>query len=78
MSLNSLTYPLQYEDLRLKADPEITLDIEPSDEPASAETGFEGIIGKSLGLRRVLEMVETSPGEIRRCSCWARPARAKS
>jgi formate hydrogenlyase transcriptional activator len=59
MSLNSLTYPLQYEDLRLKADPEITLDIEPSDEPASAETGFEGIIGKSLGLRRVLEMVET-------------------
>ena len=59
MSLNSLTYPLQYEDLGPKSDPEITLDIDGIDEPLSAETGFEGIIGSSSGLRRVLQMVET-------------------
>jgi len=59
MSLNSLTYPLQYEDLTLKTNPEITLDIDPINEPANSETGFEGIIGRSSGLRRVLEMVET-------------------
>jgi formate hydrogenlyase transcriptional activator len=59
MSLNSLTYPLQYEDLRRKSDPEITLDIDRIDEPANPEPGFEGIIGRSSGLRRVLEMVET-------------------
>jgi len=62
MSLNSLTYPLEYEDLRLKTDPEITLDIDPIDEPANSETGFEGIIGRSSGLRRVLQMVETVAG----------------
>jgi formate hydrogenlyase transcriptional activator len=59
MSLNSLTYPLQYEDLTLRADPEITLDIDPIDQPENSETGFEGIIGRSSRLRRVLEMVET-------------------
>jgi formate hydrogenlyase transcriptional activator len=59
MSLNSLTYPLEYEDLRLKTDPEITLDIDPIDEPANSDIGFEGIIGRSSGLRRVLRMVET-------------------
>ena len=59
MSLNSLTYPLQYEDLTLKTDPEITLDIDPINEPANSETGFEEIIGRSSGLRRVLQMVET-------------------
>ena len=59
MSLNSLTVPLQYEDLTLKADPEITLDIDPINEPANSETGFEEIIGRSSGLRRVLQMVET-------------------
>jgi formate hydrogenlyase transcriptional activator len=59
MSLNSLTYPLQYEDLTLKAEPEITLDIDPINEPANSETGFEEIIGRSSGLRRVLQMVET-------------------
>ncbi len=59
MSLNSLTYPLQDEDLRLKTDPEITLDLDRIDEPANSETGFEGIIGRSSGLRRVLQMVET-------------------
>jgi formate hydrogenlyase transcriptional activator len=59
MGLNSLTYPLQYEDLRHKTDLEITLDIDPIDEPANSETGFEEIIGRSSGLRRVLQMVET-------------------
>jgi formate hydrogenlyase transcriptional activator len=59
MSLNSLTYPLQYEDLRPNTNPEIRLDIAGIDEPLNAETGFEGIIGRSSGLRRVLQMVET-------------------
>ena len=59
MGLNSLTYPLQYEDLRPKTDPEITLDIDGIEEPVNPETGFEGIIGRSSGLRRALQMVET-------------------
>jgi formate hydrogenlyase transcriptional activator len=59
MGLNSLTYPLHYENLRLKADPKITIDLDRIDEPANAETGFEEIIGRSSGLRRVLQMVET-------------------
>ena len=59
MGLNSFTYPLEYQDLRLKTGPEIRLDIDPIDEPANSETGFEGIIGRSSGLRRVLQMVET-------------------
>jgi formate hydrogenlyase transcriptional activator len=59
MSLNSLTYPLEYEDLRHTTDPEITFDIDPIDEPANSEADFEEIIGKSSGLRRVLQMVET-------------------
>ena len=59
MGLNSLTYPLQYEDLRLKTDSELTLDIDRIDEPVHSEVGFAGIIGKSSGLRQVLQMVET-------------------
>src|SRR5580658_6241393 len=59
MSINSLTYPLEYEDLRLRTDPEITPDIDEIDEPVSSETGFAGIIGRSSGLRRVLQMVKT-------------------
>ena len=59
MSLNSLTYPLQYGDLRLNTDPEITLDIDRCDELVNSEAGFEGIIGRSSGLRRVLQMIET-------------------
>jgi formate hydrogenlyase transcriptional activator len=59
MGLNSLTYPLQYEDLRPNIDPEITLDLDRIDEPANSETAFEGIIGRSSGLRRALQMVET-------------------
>jgi formate hydrogenlyase transcriptional activator len=59
MGLNSLTYPLQYADPRPKTDPEITFDIDGIEEPVNPETDFEGIIGRSLGLRRVLQMVET-------------------
>jgi formate hydrogenlyase transcriptional activator len=59
MSLNSLTYPLQYENPRLKTDPEIRFDIDRIGKPANSETGFEEIIGRSAGLRRVLQMVET-------------------
>jgi formate hydrogenlyase transcriptional activator len=59
MSLNSLTYHLQDEDLRPNADPEITLDLDRIDEPAKSGTDFEGIIGRSSGLRRVLQMVQT-------------------
>jgi formate hydrogenlyase transcriptional activator len=59
MSLNSLPYPLEYEDLRPDTNPEIALDLDAIDEPLDQETGFEGIIGRSSGLRRVLEMVET-------------------
>ena len=59
MSLNSLTYPLQYEDLRPNSDPEITLDLDRIDEPVCPEAGFEGIIGRSPSLRRVLQTVET-------------------
>jgi formate hydrogenlyase transcriptional activator len=59
MGLNSLTCPLQEEDLGANTDPEITPDLDRIDEPADSETGFEEIIGKSSGLRRVLQMVET-------------------
>jgi formate hydrogenlyase transcriptional activator len=59
MGLNSLTYPLQYEDLRSGTDPETTLDIDGVEEAVNPESGFEGIIGRSSGLRRVLAMVET-------------------
>jgi formate hydrogenlyase transcriptional activator len=57
--LTGLTYPLQYKDLKLKTNPGITLDSDRIDELANQQTGFEGIIGKSSGLRRVLQMVET-------------------
>jgi formate hydrogenlyase transcriptional activator len=59
MGLNSLTYPLHYENLRLKTDPEITIDLDRIDEPVNSETGFKEIIGRSSGLRSVLQMVET-------------------
>jgi hypothetical protein len=59
MSLNSLTYPLQYQDLTPEPEPDITLDLDRIDEPVNPDAGFEGIIGKSSGLRRVLQMVET-------------------
>ncbi|MGA8221230.1 MAG: sigma 54-interacting transcriptional regulator [Candidatus Acidiferrales bacterium] len=59
MGLNSLTYPIQYEGPRPRIDPGITVDIDPFDKPAKSGTSFEGIIGRSPVLRRVLQMVET-------------------
>ena len=59
MGLNSLTCPLQYEDLRPNSNPEITFDLDGIDEAASPQPGFEGIIGSSSSLRRLLQMVET-------------------
>jgi formate hydrogenlyase transcriptional activator len=59
MGVNSLTYPLHYQHRTLAIDSEMTLDIDGIDEPVNSETGFEGIIGRSLGLRRVLQMIET-------------------
>src|SRR6266404_7092884 len=59
MSVNSFTYPLQYEDLGTQTDLEIMLNIGRIDEPANSEPGFEEIIGRSSGLRRVLRLVKT-------------------
>jgi formate hydrogenlyase transcriptional activator len=62
MGLNSLTNPLQYEDARPKTDLESTLHTDLTEKTVSSATGFEEIIGRSLGLRRVLQMVETVAG----------------
>src|SRR6202522_1478813 len=59
MGLNSLTYPLQYEDHKTGLDSGRTLDTDLFDEQLNSETDFEGIIGRSSVLRRVLQMVET-------------------
>jgi formate hydrogenlyase transcriptional activator len=59
MSVNSLIYPLHYESVRPRTDLESTLHIDLTDETVSSEAGFEGIIGKSSVLRRLLQMVET-------------------
>ena len=59
MGMNSLSYPFQYEDHKTRIDPGITLDTGLFDKQLNSETYFEGIIGTSSGLRRVLEMVET-------------------
>jgi len=59
MGLNSLTYPLQYEGARRRTDLESTLHIDVTEETVSSGTGFEGIIGKSSVLRRLLQMIET-------------------
>jgi formate hydrogenlyase transcriptional activator len=62
MGLNSLTYPLHYEDARPITDLESTPHIDLTEETVSSGTGFEGIIGKSSVLRRLLQMVETVAG----------------
>jgi formate hydrogenlyase transcriptional activator len=62
MGLNSLTYPLYYQNARPRTDLNSTLRFDLTEDPVSSETGFEGIIGKSLVLRRLLEMVETVAG----------------
>jgi formate hydrogenlyase transcriptional activator len=62
MGLNSLIYPLHYEDPRPRTDLESTLHIDLTEEMVSSGTGFEGIIGKSSVLRRLLQTVETVAG----------------
>ena len=59
MGLNSLTYPLHYEDARPNTKPTSTLHIHLTGETVNSGTGFEGIIGNSSALRRLLHMVET-------------------
>src|ERR1700721_138523 len=59
MGLNSLTYPLQYEDHKTGVDTGRPLDPDLFDEQLNSEADFEGIIGRSSVLRRVLQMVET-------------------
>ena len=62
MGLNSLIYPLYYENVRPRTDLESTLHIDLTDENVSSGTAFEGIIGKSPVLRRLLHVVETVAG----------------
>jgi len=62
MGLNSLIYPLHYEDARPRTGVERTLDIDLTEETLNSGTGFQGIIGKSSVLRRLLQMVETVAG----------------
>ena len=62
MGLNSLIYPLHYEDVRPITDLERTLPIDRIGEQVNPGTGFQGIIGKSSVLRRLLQMVETVAG----------------
>ena len=62
MGLNSLTNPLQYEDARPRTDLESTFHTDLTEKTVSSGAGFEEIIGRSLGLRRVLQMVETVAG----------------
>jgi transcriptional regulator with PAS, ATPase and Fis domain len=59
MSSNSLTHPVQYEGATPSTDPASTLPIDLTGETMSSRAGFEGIIGKSPVLRRLLQMVET-------------------
>ena len=62
MGLNSLSYPFQYEDHTARIDPRTTLDTELFGKQLNPESHFEGIIGRSSVLRRVLRMVETVAG----------------
>ena len=62
MSLNSLIYPLHYENTRPRTELESALHIDLTEETVSSETNFEGIIGKSSVLKRLLQMVETVAG----------------
>jgi formate hydrogenlyase transcriptional activator len=58
MGINSLSDPWHYEEARPKTDLERTPPVDLTEETVSSGTGFEGIIGKSSVLRRLLEMVE--------------------
>jgi formate hydrogenlyase transcriptional activator len=62
MGLNSLIYPLHYEDARPRTDLKSTLHIDLTEETVDSGAGFEGIIGKSSVLRRLLQLVETVAG----------------
>src|SRR6202046_1331893 len=62
MAVNSLIYPLHYEDARSRADLENTIHIDLTEEMGRSETGFEGIIGKRPVLRRLLQMFDTVAG----------------
>jgi formate hydrogenlyase transcriptional activator len=59
MGSNSLRYPLQIEKLRPEAEQLIAPRIGRVDTPTKPHPSFEGIIGISSALRRVLQMVET-------------------
>jgi formate hydrogenlyase transcriptional activator len=63
MSLNSLTHPLHHENAGARTDLESTPQTALTEATASSGAGFEGIIGKSSALRRLLQMVETVAGE---------------
>jgi formate hydrogenlyase transcriptional activator len=62
MGLNSLTYPLHHEDARPRTNRESTPYIDQTEETVSSGAGFEGIIGKSSVLRRLLQMARTVAG----------------
>jgi|HubBroStandDraft_5_1064220.scaffolds.fasta_scaffold45861_2 formate hydrogenlyase transcriptional activator len=62
MGLNSLTYPLHHEDARPRTNRESTPYIDRTEETVSSGAGFEGIIGKSSVLRRLLQMARTVAG----------------
>jgi len=59
IGLNSLTFPLQYQSAWPRTDLKSTLHIDLTEATVSSGTGFEGIIGKSSALRRLLQMIET-------------------
>ena len=61
MGVNSFTYPLHYQHRTLGIDAETTVNLntELIEKPVKRETNFEGIVGRSAALRRVLQMVET-------------------
>ncbi len=62
MGLNSLTYPLHREDARPRTNRENMPYIDRTEERVSSGAGFEGIIGKSSVLRRLLQMARTVAG----------------
>jgi formate hydrogenlyase transcriptional activator len=59
MGLNSLRFPLQNEKPCSQPEPSIALRVGRNDPAKAPPATFEGIIGKSSALRRVLQMIET-------------------
>jgi formate hydrogenlyase transcriptional activator len=62
MGLNRLTDPPQCEDANPRTNLETTLHTDLTEETVGSGIGFEGIIGKSSVLRRLLQMTETVAG----------------